>query len=521
MSNSRAKSISSNESHDWDSIREIFATLYVTEDRPLREVRAILAEKYGFNATRERMYKRRINHWQLDKNNKEEEMQFLAQKSAERAAIGKRSAFRVRNREITQAALDHYFKRKKISRVGSKRGSSAGVSTPPHILCYTPPDTPTPETSDSSSPDFAPSDTPSTGSDELVVIETSPSSTALQLARHRPPDERYWLPGSPNQLQPPAQFKSMEILLSATQDFFLSTLGATDGVDAYHVTKQAISWNMRKFYVLANSVATYMSEGSWKEAQKAYGEALEHVGPILRDRNPILFVCLLQICCKFLKDGQLPALRPLLQLIRGMAAHVHSVSHSMHILCGTLLESMDMLADMMTIGLYQAVDILKVRLGIEHPQTCAAGRGLHTILMTSHDYAGALKAFQPVADIESRLANAMRLESRFRVIGSLIAMGNLHEAGILIEEAQTMVDALEDPEQKAQLTLGALSTRGEWLRLNRDPRAIAVLSEAFEFAKEHTWLHNGSWSLNARKALRLAKSSLISDAPLVPFIYWF
>ena len=60
MSTSRAKSISSNESHDWDSIKDIFATLYVTEDRPLREVRAILAEKYGFNATCEPPYKIRV-----------------------------------------------------------------------------------------------------------------------------------------------------------------------------------------------------------------------------------------------------------------------------------------------------------------------------------------------------------------------------------------------------------------------------------------------------------------------------
>ncbi|KAK0125682.1 hypothetical protein ONS96_009515 [Cadophora gregata f. sp. sojae] len=448
-------------------------------------------------------------------------MQILAQKSAERAAIGKRSAFRVRNREITQATIDHYFKRKKISKVGSRKGSSGDVSTPPHIVCYTPPDTPTPDTSESSSPEFSPSDTPSTGSDDHMLIDSSPTSSTRQVARYTPPEEKYWLPGSPNQLEPPGRFKSMEILLSATQDFLLSTLVAKDGVDAYHVTQQAISWNMRKFYVLANSVATYMSEGSWQEAQAAYGQTLEHVGPVLRDRNPILLVCLLQICCKFLKDGQLPALRPLLQLVRGMAAHVHSVSHSMHIICGALLESMDMLADIMTMGLFQAVDILKSRLGQEHPQTCAAGRGLHTTLMASHNYAGALKAFQPVADIESRLGNAMQLESRFRIIGSLMALGNLGHAGILLEEAQIMVDALENPEQKAQLTLGALSTRGEWLRLSRDPRAIAVLSETYEFAKAHTWLHNGSWTLNARRALRLAKNSHLSDTPLVPFIYWF
>ncbi|KAL2075855.1 hypothetical protein VTL71DRAFT_798 [Oculimacula yallundae] len=521
MSTSRAKLTSSNESHDWDSIKDIFATLYVTEDRPLREVRAILAEKYGFSAT-ERMYKRRINHWQLDKNNKEEEMQLLAQKSAVRAAIGKRSAFRVRNREITQAAIDHYFKRKKLSKVGSKNGSSADVSTPPHILCYTPPDTPTPETSEDSSPDFTPSDTPSTGSDEVIeVIETSPQTTALQFARHRPPEDRYWLPGAPNQLQAPGPFKSMEILLTATQTFFQSTLATNDGVDSYHVVNQAISWNMRKFYVLANSVATHMAEGSYNEAQTAYGEALVHVGPVLSDRNPILFVCLMQICSKFLNHGQLPALRPLLQLVGGMAAHVHSMSHSMHVLCGALLDSMDMLADIITMGLHQAIDIMKLCLGMQHPQARAIARGLHTILTTSGNHAEALKVILPVAEIESGDINPMTVESSYRVIGSLIAMRNLERAGVLLEETQAVVDKLEDPEQKAQLTLGALSTRGELLRMQRDPRAVAVLTEAYEFAKEHTWLHNGSWTLNARKALRLGKNARFSDAIPEPFIYWF
>ncbi|CZS95560.1 uncharacterized protein RAG0_05156 [Rhynchosporium agropyri] len=518
MATSCAK-ISSNESHDWDSIKEVFATLYVTEDRPLREVRAILDEKYGFKAT-ERMYKRRINQWHFDKNNKEEEMQFLAQKSAVRAAVGKRSAFRVRNREITQAALDHYFKRKKISRIGSKMGSSADVSTPPHIVCYTPPDTPTPETSESSSPDFAASDTPSTGSAEL--IENSPHSNALQVARYRPPDNRYWLPGTPCHLRAPGQFKPMEALLSATQTFFYSTLTTNGGVDAYHVVNQTISWNMRKFFILANSVASHMSEGSWNEAQTAYGQALEHVGPILKDRNPILFVCLLQICCKFLSHGQLPALRPLLQLVRGMAAHVHSVSHSMYILCGALLESMDMLADILAMGLYQAIDILKLRLGMEHPQAGAVARGLHTILTISANHARALKVIQPVADYESKLsASPMAVESMYRIIGSLIAMGSFRQAGVLLEETQAIVDILEDQEQKTQLILGALSTRGELLRLQRDSRAVAVLYEALEFAKTHTWLHNGSWTLNARKALKLAKNSRFSDATLEPFIYWF
>lgn len=51
MSDVDLQLVNSTEPKDWDAIREVFSTLYLTEDRPLREVRAILAEKYGFFAT--------------------------------------------------------------------------------------------------------------------------------------------------------------------------------------------------------------------------------------------------------------------------------------------------------------------------------------------------------------------------------------------------------------------------------------------------------------------------------------
>ncbi|KAG4444165.1 hypothetical protein IFR05_000394 [Cadophora sp. M221] len=52
-------------SKDWESIKVPFFKLYVQQDRPLREVRAILEETHGFVAT-ERMFKRRVRYWNFD-----------------------------------------------------------------------------------------------------------------------------------------------------------------------------------------------------------------------------------------------------------------------------------------------------------------------------------------------------------------------------------------------------------------------------------------------------------------------
>ncbi|KAI1874272.1 uncharacterized protein JN550_002851 [Neoarthrinium moseri] len=60
-------------SHDWAQNRARITQLYQDESRPLREVMDIMANKYNFNAT-ERMYKKRIGDWGIDKKLKEDDL---------------------------------------------------------------------------------------------------------------------------------------------------------------------------------------------------------------------------------------------------------------------------------------------------------------------------------------------------------------------------------------------------------------------------------------------------------------
>jgi len=312
----------------------------------------------------------------------------------------------------------------------------------------------------------------------------------------------------------------MELVHVGTRDFYSTILQTGVGVDRLLVAEQSVTWDMRRFYVLANSVSCLLVEHQWDQAQLAYSQTIDLVGLVLRDRNPVLLVCLLQICCRFYKEQQLPALQLLLALIRSMAAQIHSVSHSTHYLCEALMQSQDVLVDMVVMGLRQAFEILKYQLGVEHPQTCAAGRGLHTALMTKGDFEGALVSFRPIAEVEARYDMDMQIESFYRVIGTHLAMADLHIASLLLHQGEDMIDVLEDGEKKAWYVLCNLSSKGELFRLQRHPMAVEVLSAAAEFAAEHRWLDNGRWCLNAKKALRLATSLSLAE-PLVPFVFWY
>ncbi|KAH8591371.1 hypothetical protein B0O99DRAFT_273489 [Bisporella sp. PMI_857] len=96
---------------DWEKMKPLIKQLYVDEDKTLKDVTAIMAEKYNFRATK-KMYASRFTKWGWDKNKKEEDMVFILQKTAERAREGKKTTFVVRGRVISEQEVRKYFARK-------------------------------------------------------------------------------------------------------------------------------------------------------------------------------------------------------------------------------------------------------------------------------------------------------------------------------------------------------------------------------------------------------------------------
>ncbi|EXJ64037.1 hypothetical protein A1O7_00372 [Cladophialophora yegresii CBS 114405] len=64
---------------EWLSIKDVFTQLYIGENRRLKDVRAILSRRHGFDAS-EKMFKRRIAEWKIHKNYKAKEKELLAKR---------------------------------------------------------------------------------------------------------------------------------------------------------------------------------------------------------------------------------------------------------------------------------------------------------------------------------------------------------------------------------------------------------------------------------------------------------
>ncbi|CAJ2508282.1 Uu.00g094680.m01.CDS01 [Anthostomella pinea] len=117
----------------WESHKEEIRRLYIDENRPLKEVMAIMRQK-GFRAT-VRMYKSRFDKWGFSKNNSKREVVTMLQLQRERNALGKRTAFHRNGREV---AIDAYLKRKGISQYDlAEPGMPERL--PQHLRCVTPP----------------------------------------------------------------------------------------------------------------------------------------------------------------------------------------------------------------------------------------------------------------------------------------------------------------------------------------------------------------------------------------------
>ncbi|KAI0016036.1 hypothetical protein F4780DRAFT_783604 [Xylariomycetidae sp. FL0641] len=117
----------------WESHKEAIRQLYLDENRPLKEVIAIMRQR-GFKAT-VRMYKSRFDKWGFSKNNSKRDVIQMLQIQRQRNALGKRTTFHRNGREV---AIDAYLKRKGISQYDLAEPGIA-EQLPDHLRCVTPP----------------------------------------------------------------------------------------------------------------------------------------------------------------------------------------------------------------------------------------------------------------------------------------------------------------------------------------------------------------------------------------------
>jgi tetratricopeptide (TPR) repeat protein len=125
----------------WQQAKPLIEQLYVQQDRPLKEVRAYLAEYRNFLAT-ERMFKQRLKEWGFDRKKvKAVEWRYMLRVTRQRRNEGKDTAFRVNGKVIVWSNIRKHLKRKKKT---EDEFLSAGPETEAveDVLCYTPPGSP-------------------------------------------------------------------------------------------------------------------------------------------------------------------------------------------------------------------------------------------------------------------------------------------------------------------------------------------------------------------------------------------
>ena len=83
-----------------------------------------------------KMYKDRIHKWKIDKKVKGEEMKAIIRKQTQRSQAGKKSAFRIRNSQVSELKIVRY--RKAIRLSSEEQALRLRAPTPPELICYTP-----------------------------------------------------------------------------------------------------------------------------------------------------------------------------------------------------------------------------------------------------------------------------------------------------------------------------------------------------------------------------------------------
>ncbi|KAK3388773.1 hypothetical protein B0T20DRAFT_426262 [Sordaria brevicollis] len=545
-------------------------------------------------------------------------MRYMSAKAAQRAAQGKKSAFRVRGREISQAELDRYWHRKHH---GHQKGSSPGAAgeeidlsnMPEEIECYTPessrPSSPSPPSLDRRPPQrpevIIPRD-PLTevtaAAEKLVAIHrdphpvlpsnqsvgtppidtpihsittppsaglTSPSSsetalvspTSIKPIKSRRPvsppeiillrqqqrrtpavkkedddDSPESSPDNNNHwrrkrkltdlhpLTPPGHLLSVQTVVTGTRDFYVRFVHSQ--VDESDVVAQPPHWNLRRFYELALSVSAQLSLPQWHSKRDSivtlYNETLDQIRPILTpDPNPLLLTCVFQVCCRFWQDGKALALHYLLSYIRHEVGQLHGQSHPLYAVCDSLLRSPEVLSDLVVTSLRWAVNGLAERLGEEHPQTLAAARGLYSALYAQGNLAAAKQYMVAAAELEEKAHpedTYGRLDSLVRVIHCELGMNDITAALENLKIFENTLDSLSGAADW-RMRLCYLRAKGEALRQQGDPRAVEVLTESLNLARESSPLQDGWWAVvSGEKHLAYAKRSVVNAGErVVPY----
>ncbi|KAH7161994.1 Clr5 domain-containing protein [Dactylonectria estremocensis] len=122
---------------EWARLQPHITKLYSDEAKSLKEVMEAMERGYDFHAT-PRMYKHRLQKWGLDKKYKEKEVIHMSLLKKQREALGKRSIFFVRGKEVDWEQIEKYLHRRPDLKTKIRAGMLKMSSDSFDIVCRSP-----------------------------------------------------------------------------------------------------------------------------------------------------------------------------------------------------------------------------------------------------------------------------------------------------------------------------------------------------------------------------------------------
>ncbi|RSL45918.1 hypothetical protein CEP53_010559 [Fusarium sp. AF-6] len=263
-------------------------------------------------------------------------------------------------------------------------------------------------------------------------------------------------------LQSPGHLRSMDLSAFAIHDSFqraqMLMLAPTNDANRTGLTvphRHGDGWPLGEFYVRAQTLSSFMSVPNFASRalniETLNGGIQDYVSQVVDDTtpSPINIICILQLCCRFCHDDQIPVLRILLRFIRQRAT-LRTHGHHLQLLCDSLLDSLDILLPIVLFAARQAVENSSTLLGPRHPQTLSALRGLHSALLCWGDFSSALQVSIHCENQETEVerdsldaTTAWRVEAAVRRIRCELSMNRLHDAEVHLRELAGSVRAIE------------------------------------------------------------------------------
>ncbi|KAK3323316.1 hypothetical protein B0T19DRAFT_201450 [Cercophora scortea] len=239
---------------DWEGHRATVTRLYLDDQKTLKEVKKYMEETHLFFAT-EKMYKTRIKKWALDKNNKMAEVAYMVRLKRQRDAVGKRSAFTVRNRPVDWSDIERYLHRTPGFQAKIDNGQIELGTAALGIVCRTP------------SPD------PAAAARSLATIPSKLPTTTRSGRLHE---------------------EALHLLRNYLDGAFEQGIWVRSPADGLYYGRNGVqgSYRISQWYEKVE-VATGWESGE-ADAVRLLNAGMDDINQIIKDQEPSLLYCLIQ-----------------------------------------------------------------------------------------------------------------------------------------------------------------------------------------------------------------------------------